>query len=121
MKVLVTLLAALALTAAASAKDGVVAKIENPAALRSSAGTKVALVWTLRAGKQPFSASGVYARVNGREASATELRTGRFRAWVTIPSGGVRTLVIALKGWSSGPDGTHRGDWRFPIVNEPTR
>src|SRR5437870_3745676 len=38
----------------ALAKDGVVAHLENPTALRAPAGTTISLVWTLRAGKQPF-------------------------------------------------------------------
>lgn len=122
MRTLAVLLAALALVSAAGAKDGVVARLENPAVLRSAAGTKVTLLWTLRAGKEPFTAAGIYVRLNGgREALATELQTGRFRARLTIPRGGAKTIVIALQGWRTDTRGTRRADWRFPIVNDPTR
>ena len=121
MRPLAALLAALVLVPAAGAKEGVVARLENPAVLRLAAGTKVTLRWTLRAGKEPFTASGIYVRLNGgREAPATELQTGRFRARVTIPRRGVRAIVIALQGWRTDANGTRRADWRFPIVNDPT-
>jgi hypothetical protein len=122
MKVAVAVLVALVIAAAAGAKDGVVARLENPAVLRAAGGAKVTLIWTLRDGKRPFGASGIYVRLNGGwENPATELSTGRFRARLTIPRGGVRTLVIALMAWASTPTGTHRADWRIPIVNDPTR
>ena len=123
MKVfLVGLAAALAVAATASAKDGVVARLENPVALSYPPGSKITLIWTLRAGKKPFSAGGIYVRLNGgRENPATELATGRFRARLTVPRGGVRSIVIAVPGWASTPSGTHRADWRLPIVNDPTR
>jgi hypothetical protein len=118
--------AALALAAGPGAKSGVVARLENPAVLRSAAGAKVTLLWTLRAGKQPFTGAGIYVRLSGRAgvkttAQATELATGRFRARLTIPRGGVRSIVIALPGWRTDASGTRRADWRFPIVNDPTR
>jgi hypothetical protein len=119
---LVGLVAALALAAGAAAKDGVVAHLENPVALSYPPGAKITLVWTLRAGKKPFSAGGIYVRLNGgRENLSTEIATGRFRARLTIPRGGVRSIVIAVPGWASTPTGTHRADWRLPIVNDPTR
>ena len=118
------LVVALACIAQAAAKDGVVAHLENPGVLRAAPGAKVTLVWTLRAGKQPFGASGIYVRLHGRtltRALATELAPGRFRARVAIPPGGARSITIALIGWSSGPQGTKRGDMRFRIENDPTR
>ena len=68
--------------------------------------------------------SGIYVRLRGAvttTAAASEIRPGRFRARVTIPGGGVRSIVIALTGWTSGPQGTHRADMRFRIDNDPTR
>jgi hypothetical protein len=122
MRPLAALLAALVLVPAAGAKEGVVARLENPAVLRSAAGTKVTLLWTLRAGKEPFTALGIYVRLNGgREVPATELQTGRFRARLTIPRGGAKTIVIALMGWRTDANGTRRSDWRFPVANDPTR
>ena len=120
---LVALVAALALAAGAAGKDGVVARLANPDVLRAPNGTKVALVWTLKAGKEPFTAEGIYVRLNGgRETPANRLGPpGRFRAWLTIPRGGVRSIVIALQGWSTDAKGTRRADLRFRIVNDPTR
>ena len=119
---LVGLVAALALAAGAAAKDGVVAHLENPVALSYPSGAKITLIWTLRAGKQPFGGGGIYVRLNGGRATpATTLGPGRFRARLTIPRGGVLSIVIALPAWSSDANGTRRADWRFPIVNDPTR
>ena len=119
---LVALVGALVLAVGAAAKDGVVAHLENPVALRYPPGAKITLIWTLRAGKQPVGGAGIYVRLNGgREAPATTLGPGRFRARLTIPQGGVRSIVIALPGWRTDANGTRRADWRFPIVNDPTR
>src|SRR6478752_187946 len=94
MRTFAALLAALTLVPATAAKEGVVARLEKPTVLRSLAGTKVTLTWTLRAGTRPFTAAGIYVRLNGgREIAAIELQTGRFRARVTIPPGGVRAIV----------------------------
>jgi len=125
MRYVALLLVALACVAQAAAKEGVVAHLENPGVLRAAAGTKVLLLWTLRdAERHPFGASGIYVRLHGRtttSALATELSPGRFRARVAIPAGGVRSIVIALKAWRYDAQGTHRGDARFPIDNDPTR
>ena len=51
MRPLAVLLAALALVPAAGSKEGVVARLENPAVLQSAAGAKVTLLWTLRGGE----------------------------------------------------------------------
>ena len=122
----VVLVAATLAAPAALAKEGVVARLQNPATLRSPAGTRVALIWTLRAGKQQFGASGVYVRLRGRSgavstAFAATLGPGRYRARVVIPRGGVGSIAIGLEGWSSSPTGTHRADVSFPIANDPTR
>jgi hypothetical protein len=125
MKCVLALILGFALVAGAAAKDGVVAHLENPGALRGAPGTKVTLVWKLRdADRHPFGASGIYVRLHGlstTSATATQIAPGRFRARVVIPRGGARSVAIALIGWSSGPQGTKRGDWRFPIDNDPTR
>jgi hypothetical protein len=81
------------------AKEGVIARLENPAVLRAPAGTSVSLVWTLRAGKEPFGASGIYVRLRDHGgkatiAEATELGPGRFRARFVIPRGGVQSIAI---------------------------
>jgi len=128
MRFVVAFLVSMAAVASpqALAKEGVVAHLENPAALRAPAGTRITLVWTLRAGRQPFGASGMYVRLTGRagtrtSALAAELAPGRYRARVRIPRGGVRAIAIGLQGWSSGPAGTKRADMFFPIANDPTR
>jgi hypothetical protein len=117
---------ALATVAQTTAKEGVVAHLENPAVLRAAAGRAMSLVWTLRVSKEPFSASGIYVRLrrpNGSAtiAEATELRRGRYRARLVIPRGGVRSIAIALRGWVSDARGTRRADLVFPIENDPTR
>jgi hypothetical protein len=122
VRVLAVLLAALAFVPAAGAKDGVVARLANPEVLRAPGGTRVGLVWTLKEGRQPFGAAGIYVRLNGgREILAATLAPGRFRARLTIPRGGVRSIVIALQGWATDANGTRRADYRFPILNDPTR
>src|SRR4029079_15377476 len=66
MKYVLALILGFALVAGAAAKDGVVAHLENPGALRGASGTKVTLVWKLRdADRHPFGASGIYVRLHG--------------------------------------------------------
>jgi len=125
--ILLVLVATVALVSQALAKEGVAARLENPSALHAPSGTRVMLAWTLRAGKQPFGASGVYVRLRGRSGITTTARAsdlgkpGRYRAHVLIPRGGVRSIIIGLIGWTSGPHGTKRADMFFPITNDPTR
>jgi hypothetical protein len=114
--------------AGALAKEGVAAHLENPSVLGAPTGKRISLVWTLRADKQSFGAQGVYVRLRGRDGAmstgdAVEVRpgSGRYRALVDIPRGGVRAIFIRLKGWTSGPRGTVRADMSFPITNDPTR
>jgi hypothetical protein len=124
MRYLAVAVVALACAAQAVAKDGVVAHLSNPQVLQAAPGKSVVLVWTLRAGRQPFGASGVYVRLRGLTTStalAKELVPGRFRARLPIPNGGVRSIVIALVGWRTDSNGTRRADQRFPIDNDPTR
>jgi hypothetical protein len=123
MKFLAALIIGFAFVAAAAAKEGVVAHLQNPDVLRAAPGAKVTLVWTLRADKRPFTAQGIYVRLRGvaaTSAPAGEIGPGRFRARVTIPRGGVRSIVIAVMGWTSGLEGTRRADMRFRIDNDPT-
>ena len=122
MRYLAALMLGCAFATAAAAKDGVVAHLHNPAVLRAAPGAHVTLFWSLRdADKHPFGASGIYVRLRGlatTSAPAMQLAPGRFRANVTIPRGGVRSVVIALIGWSTGPQGTKRADLRFRIDND---
>jgi hypothetical protein len=114
----------LALATQAFAKEGVVAHLANPNVLRAAPGRTIVVVWTLREGGQPFGAAGVYVRLRGATtttAGAKQITPGRFRARVVVPRGGVRSIVIAPKGWRSDSQGTTRADWRFPIDNDPTR
>ena len=122
--VAVLLLAALAAAAIAGAKEGVVARLENPAALRAPAGTAISLDWTLLVGSRPFGAGGIYVRVRGCAGTvsggdARWLGRGRYRARVVIPRGGARSVGIGLRGWTSGAGGTRRADMSIPILNRP--
>jgi hypothetical protein len=129
MRIAMVVLVSVALVAPVSqalAKEGVVAHLENPSALRAQGGTRVSLVWTLRASRQPFGASGVYVRLRGHAGTTTTglavtVGLGRYRARVFIPRGGVQTLAIGLAGWRSGTGGNRRADVFFPIANDPTR
>jgi hypothetical protein len=124
MRYLVVVLAVLACVAQAAAKERVLAHLANPQVLQAPQGRSIALVWTLRAGPEPFSARGVYVRLRGLTTSTAlgkELAPGRFRARLPIPRGGVRSIVIGLVGWRTDSRGSRRSDWRFPIDNDPTR
>jgi hypothetical protein len=52
---------------------------------------------------------------------ATRLAPGRFPARLAVPRGGVRSIVIALRGWRYDTHGTTLADMRSPIENDPTR
>jgi hypothetical protein len=121
---IVVVIAAATCVGAALAKDGVIARLANPTAVQAPAATTVSLVWTLRPDKHAFGASGIYVRLRGRTgtttvAQASELASGRYRARVRIPAGGVRSMAIGLIGWASNP--LRRADHYFPVVNDPTR
>jgi hypothetical protein len=113
-----------AVASPALAKERVVAHLANPKVLQAPPGQRIVLVWTLRAGTEPFGARGIYVRLHGRTTStapAKEVAPGRFSARLPIPAGGVRSVVIALVGRRTDSRGTRRADWRFPIDNDPTR
>jgi hypothetical protein len=117
---------AVALAAPGLAKEGVVAHLENPFTLLGPGGKRITLVWTLRADKEPFGASGIYIRLRARSGTttvreATEIGPGRFRARFVIPRGGVAGIAIGLRGWASDARGTRHADVFFPIANDPTR
>ena len=124
MRYVAVALAVLVCVAPAVAKEGVVAHLESPRVLQAAPGKAVVLVWTLRAGSQPFGALGIYVRLRGTTTTVADAKTlgpGRYRARLVVPGGGVRSIVIALTGWRTDSRGTTRADWRFPIDNDPTR
>jgi hypothetical protein len=102
---LALLLTAGALVAApAAAKDGVRAKLDAPVRLDKAPGKTVLVTWHLvdeRA--QAFGASGIYLRVSrcGHKPMriAALRRAGGYSARFVVPKGGIRKLVVGLKGW----------------------
>jgi hypothetical protein len=121
--------AALVAASAASAKEGVTATLRTSIPLDAPAGTHLRVAWTL-AGRdhRPFNASGVFVRLLSASgaraetgfASAGAHSTGEYAASVAVPTGGIGKVKIGLRGWSTGPAGTHEADVLFPIANEPT-
>ena len=106
-------------------KGDVRATLENPAQLqRAAPGERIRIVWMLTEAPQlpslttpggvaprPFGASGVYIRVRGAagtaprtfaaaSASRAGVRSGRYVADVTVPTGGITGITIGLEGLS---------------------
>jgi len=105
---LLVVLTALVVVTQASAKEGIVAQVVTPISRDAAGGTKVNVVWTLTSVEEedprPFSADGVFIRLFGPAGShtkrvyATQIASGRFRATLRIPRGGVRRVAIGLMG-----------------------
>jgi hypothetical protein len=123
--VVAAVLAACALAAPAAAKEGVRATLSTPIPLDAAPGTKLHVAWKLanRDGA-PFGGGDVFVRLSsasggGRAETAYVNGAGTFAADVVVPKGGIGDIQIGIRGWSSGPDGTHESPLIFPITNDP--
>jgi hypothetical protein len=102
-----------------AAKEGVRAKLDRPVRLDSAPGKTLRVAWHLvDAAGRPFGASGIYLRVSrcGRRPlriAATTRGHGGYSAHVKVPQGGIRKLLVALKGWRIIGDRTERADAFF--------
>jgi hypothetical protein len=99
------LLAAGALLASsATAKDGVRAKLDNDVRLNAAPGRTIRVAWHLvDAHGRRFRPSGIYLRVSrcGHKPlriPATARPSGGYAARVKVPKGGIRKLLVGLKG-----------------------
>lgn len=120
MRRVIPLAAVLALLAVpAAAKEGVRAKLDAPVRLDAAAGKTVRVAWRLiDAEGHAFGAGGIYLRVSrcGRApftARATARGRGHYVARFTMPRGGIRKLVVGLKGWRIMGDRRERADVFF--------
>ena len=124
-------LAALVAVAQASAKEGVVAQVLTPISRDAAPGTKINVVWTLTSVEgedpRPFNADGVFIRLFGPSGSHTSrvyarsVASGRFRATLRIPRGGVRRVAIGLMGEACDAEGCRPSPILFRIVGSPLR
>jgi len=113
----------------AAAKEGVTATLRTSVPLDAPAGTHLRIAWTLQdRSHRPFNAGGVFVRLRSATgaraktgfAPAGSHATGEYAARVAVPEGGIGKVEMGLRGWSTGPTGTHEADVLFPIANEPT-
>ena len=121
--------AAVALVAAlpAAGKEGVRATLLTHIPLDAPAGTRLDVAWRLayldHGRQRPFGAGGVFVRLRSAAGASAETGfasgNGSYRATVVVPEGGIGDVQIGLRGWSSGPAGTHESDALFPITNDP--
>ena len=114
------LIAAVALLAMpAAAKEGVRAKLDEPIRLDAAPGKRIKVAWRLVDEEgRPFGASGIYLRVSrcGRRpltVPAAERSLGRYSARVKVPRGGIRKLLVGLRGWRIVGDQEERADRFF--------
>ena len=118
------LVAACGLAAPAVAKEGVRATLTTPIPLDAAPGTTLHVGWKLanRDGT-PFGGGDIFVRLlsaSGDRAETTYTSGGgTFAADVVVPKGGVGDVLIGIRGFSSGPDGTHEAPMFFPISNDP--
>jgi hypothetical protein len=121
--------AATALVAAlpAAGKEGVEATLLTRIPLDAPAGTRLQVAWTLsyrdHGRRRPFGAGGVFVRLTSAAGADAETGftggTGDYKTTVVVPKGGIGDVQIGLRGWTSGPAGTHESDVLFPITNDP--
>jgi hypothetical protein len=124
-------LVALVVVAQASAKDDVVARVLTPISHDAAPGSKVNVVWTLTAvdGEEssPFGGTAVFIRLFGPAGShskrvyGAEIESGRFRATVRIPRGGVRRVAIGLMGERCDAEGCRPSPILFRLVGSAFR
>jgi len=110
------------LAAPAVAKEGVRAKLDAPVRLGAAPGTTIRVAWHLvdEDGRR-LGASGIYLRVSrcGRgplRIPATERgnrSNRRYSARVRVPKGGIRRLLVGLKGWRIVGERRERADVLF--------
>src|SRR5579864_3667846 len=122
MKLVAALLAALVLAPVAGAKDGVHATLTTPLPAYAAAGTKLMVTFVLRdATGHPFNAEHVFVKVICPTKDATSIAfasrmahpTGRYRIVATMPTGGLGTIRIGLRGWNTTGN---TADVYFPIT-----
>lgn len=126
------LVAAAALSpATALAKEDVEATLDTRIPRNAAPGKQLDVAWTLtikdQGTRRPFGAGGVFVQLFSRSDGKATIgvaagdggRTGKYRATVTVPEGGIGALAIGLAGFVSGPTGTSRSDVYFPVKNSP--
>jgi hypothetical protein len=122
--IVVVCVAALFVAPAALGKEGVRATLTTPLPLDASPGTTLHVGWKL-ANRDGTSFGGGDVFVRLRSATGSQAQTaytsggGTFAADVVVPKGGIGDVQIGIRGWSSGPDGTHEAPMFFPITNDP--
>lgn len=122
--IVVVLAAALVAAPAALGKDGVRATLTTPIRLDAAPGTTLHVGWKLAARDgTPFGGGDVFVRLRSATGAPAETAYvnggGTFAADVVVPKGGIGDVQIGIRGWSSGPDGTHEAPMMFPITNDP--
>jgi hypothetical protein len=125
--VLATAAAALVAALPAAGKEGVQATLLTRIPLDAPAGTRLEVAWRLtyreHGRRRPFGANGVFVRLESAAGASAETGltsgTGDYRATVVVPEGGIGDVQIGVRGWTSGPSGTHESDALFPITNDP--
>jgi hypothetical protein len=114
-----TIAVATSLAVPAAAKEGVRAKLDKPVRLDAAPGKTLRIAWHLIDAKgRPFGASGIYLRVSrcGRRPlriPATARVHSGFSARVKVPKGGIRKLLVGLKGYRITGARTVRADVFF--------
>ncbi len=120
--VLVAIVAAATIAMPALGKEGVRATLDSPVRLDTPAGKSMRVVWHLSDEEgRAFGASGIYLRVSRCGARplripATVRGRGRYSAKFTVPEGGLRKLMVGLKGWRITGARKERADAVFNFV-----
>jgi hypothetical protein len=104
-RLLVGLIAAAAVLALpAAAKEGVRARLDAPVRLDTASGKTIRVAWHLFDEKgRPFGAGGIYLRVSRcghgpLRIPAVARGRGGYSVRLRVPSGGVRKLLVGLRG-----------------------
>jgi hypothetical protein len=129
--VLLSLVAASLAVSAASAKEGVVARVVHPIDRAAPPGERLRVVWDLfyveDGRRQAFGGGAVFIQLIGggtsrsRRAYGAPIGLGRYRGTVTVPRGGIRRVVIGLMGTRCDASGCRASPMLFPIVGDPFR
>ncbi|MBE2317571.1 hypothetical protein DVA67_016430 [Solirubrobacter sp. CPCC 204708] len=122
-----TILALLLFAPAATAKEGVRARLESRLDLNARAGSEITVKWRLyiRDSGRPFDAGELFVRLRSKGSGAPTRAygkgdRGRYTARVRVPRGGLGGIRFGLMGYRSFPGGeSEPAPVFFPLDNDP--
>jgi hypothetical protein len=108
---------------AASAKDGAHAHLLTPLPTHARPGVLITVRWTITIPgphhPAPFGARGMFVTLIGPNRASTTATAQQNRppysVQISVPAGKIQAIRFGLRGYTSGPTGTHPAPIYFPL------